>query len=72
MYNIDFLPQLEEARKHLWGPLYDLASVDSQAAADVASRMPLNLNGVKFVSCHEDTNGEWVLDNDSLEEAVSE
>ena len=71
MYNIDFLSQLEKAKRHLLGPLYGLASVDPQAAADAASRMPLNLKGVKFVSCHEDTNGEWVPDKDSLEETVA-
>jgi len=57
MYNIDFLPQLEEFRKHLWGA----GCVDVQVAAEKASRRGyVPPADVEILPCYEDTNGEWV------------
>lgn len=57
MYNyIDFGAQIEAFERDLYGNLGNRKSP------------PIT----KFLQCHEDTNGEWVPDQESdLEEAVS-
>jgi hypothetical protein len=52
MYNTDYLPQLEESRRHLF---------DNRNPRNlpVSSRYfpPQN---IEILECEEDTNGEWV------------
>jgi hypothetical protein len=57
MYNIDFLPQLEAARRHLGLDRYVPESARYMPPPDV-----------KMIPCHEDTNGEWVPDDQPLSE----
>ncbi|MBS3075590.1 hypothetical protein J4429_03970 [Candidatus Pacearchaeota archaeon] len=52
MYNIDFLPQLEESRRHLFGN-----SDPHNPLSSALYHPPLTL---KIIKCGEDINGEWV------------
>lgn len=53
MYNIDFLPQIEAHRRHLYG------HSDPDEALDNAERMAALPREIKTVKCYQDTNGEW-------------
>ena len=55
MYNVNFLPQIEEFRANLFGTAFDLR----QASDEAHSRYSLPKD-VKVLECHKDTNGEWV------------
>lgn len=56
MYNVDFLPQLEASRRHLFGS--SGIPPDKLEAAMIL----LEMKPFKTVPCHQDTNGEWVPD----------
>jgi len=53
MYNIDFLPQLEESRRHFFGSLEP-----REAVQRISPYFPPV--GLRVVECVEDTNGEFV------------
>jgi hypothetical protein len=71
VYNIDFLPQLEASRRHLFGgmpsspalpyeglrPLADVR-LRGHGPDDGARYVPPQ--GLKVIEGHEDINGEWV------------
>lgn len=60
MYNTDFLPQLEESRRHLFG--------NTGCPPDEATRaryMPPR--SIKTIPCHEDSNSEWVPDSNPFD-----
>lgn len=59
MYNMDFYDQCEEARRHLFG------FTGEPPSAVVSARYKPTC---KCVPCHEDTNGEWVPDQDIFED----
>lgn len=69
MYNIDFLQQLERAREHLFGEGVGEVRehLDDIEASGLGYFPPPD---VKILKCHEDTNGEWVPDQSSLDTAV--
>ncbi len=59
MYNTDFLPQIEEFQRYLFGS----GCVDVRAAVEEASKKPyFPPKDLEIVRCHEDTNGEFVPD----------
>ncbi len=73
MYNTDFLPQLEEFRRRLFGsvpssptlPYEDINSLAhfrprGHGSDDACRYMPPP--EMIVVPCHEDTNGEWIAD----------
>jgi len=52
MYNIDFLPQLEASRRHIFG---------SGDPRELGMRNHYSIPlGVEVLECVEDINGEWV------------
>jgi hypothetical protein len=53
MYNIDFLPQLEESRRRLFGSLEP-----GEAVEKISNYSPPV--GAKVIKCVEDVNGEFV------------
>ncbi len=57
MYNTDFLPQMEEFRKYLWGA----GRVDTRAAAEEGARMSyLPPKDVEIIPCRQAPSGELV------------
>lgn len=54
MYNVEFLPQLEESRRRLGTPLSDRDKI-------YAKYLPPS--SLKIVPCHEDADGELVPDS---------
>jgi len=62
MYNVDFLPQLEKARRHLFG------NSGQPPGPDTVARF---VSSAEVVPCHQDENGEWVPDVDIFETETS-
>lgn len=67
MFNVNFLPQIQAAARHLFGnrgePPERINNPGGPPDAATSARyMPPP--GVKTVPCHPDTNGEWVPDVD--------
>jgi len=57
MYNIDYLPQIEEFHRYLWGA----GCVDPIAAAEEASRKAyFPPKDLEVVPCVKAPNGEWI------------
>lgn len=57
MYNIDFLDQIEELNRYLYGA----GCVDTRKAAEEASKNAwLPIKSLEIISCVQAPNGEWV------------
>jgi hypothetical protein len=79
MYNTDFLAQMDEFRRYLFGnvptspvlpfeDVHPLAQVRLRGHGqdDMCRYMPPR--EIKMLPCHEDANGEWVPDASALSE----
>ena len=64
MFDIDYLPQLEKFRKHLFGS-------NPESPRENYSNYSLPPN-VKIIECERDENGEWVPKKDLEEKTNSE
>ena len=60
MYNVAFLPQLEEFRRNLFGLGVVSGEVTPRESSDESHERYSVPEHIETVPCHEDTNGEWV------------
>jgi len=56
MYNTDFLPQLEEFERSLFGP----GCMDTRASSDKAHAMYTLPKNIQLIPCKPNENGEYV------------